>query len=49
MESAAEFEGPGTITHRFGGIAARDKHTLANPGEVLLEWSFQQLQVTGSA
>jgi len=28
--------------------AARDKRTLGNLGEVLLEWSFQQLQVVGS-
>jgi hypothetical protein len=28
--------------------AARNKRTLGNPGEVLLEWSFQQLQVVGS-
>jgi len=29
-------------------FAARDKRTLGNLGEVLLEWSFQQLQVVGS-
>lgn len=28
--------------------AARDKRTLGNLGEVLLEWSFEQLQVVGS-
>ena len=28
--------------------AARDKRTLGNLGEVLLEWSFKQLQVVGS-
>jgi hypothetical protein len=28
--------------------AARDRRTLGNLGEVLLEWSFQQLQVVGS-
>ena len=28
-------------------FAARDRHTLGNLGEVLLEWSFQQLQVAG--
>jgi len=29
-------------------FAARDKRSLGNLGEVLLEWSFQQLQVVGS-
>jgi hypothetical protein len=29
-------------------IAAREKRTLGNLGEILLEWSFQQLQVVGS-
>ncbi len=29
-------------------IAARDKRSLGNLGEVLLEWSFQQLQLVGS-
>lgn len=29
-------------------FAARDRRTLGNLGEVLLEWSFQQLQVAGS-
>jgi len=29
-------------------FAARDKRTLGNLGEILLEWSFQQLQVVGS-
>jgi len=28
--------------------AARDKRTLGNLSEVLLEWSFQQLQAVGS-
>ena len=29
-------------------FAARDKRTLGNLGEVLLEWSFEQLQIVGS-
>ena len=29
-------------------VAARDKRSLGNLGEVLLEWSFQQLQLAGS-
>jgi hypothetical protein len=29
-------------------FAARNKRSLGNLGEVLLEWSFQQLQVVGS-
>jgi hypothetical protein len=29
-------------------FAARDKRTLGNLGEILLEWSFQQLRVVGS-
>jgi hypothetical protein len=29
-------------------IAARDKRTLGNLAEVLLEWSFEQLQLAGS-
>jgi hypothetical protein len=29
-------------------FAARDKRTLGNLGELLLEWSFQQLQAVGS-
>ena len=29
-------------------FAARDKRTLGNLGEVLLEWSFEQLLVAGS-
>jgi len=28
--------------------AARDKRTLGNLGEVLLEWSYEQLQIVGS-
>ena len=29
-------------------VAAREKRTLANIGEVILEWAFQQLLVAGS-
>ena len=29
-------------------FAAREKRKLGNVGEVLLEWSFQQLQTAGS-
>jgi hypothetical protein len=29
-------------------FAARDKRTLGNLSEVLLEWSFEQLQLAGS-
>lgn len=29
-------------------IAAREKRTLANIGELILEWGFQQLLVAGS-
>ena len=29
-------------------FAARDKRSLGNLGEVLLEWSYQQLQLAGS-
>ena len=29
-------------------VAAREKRTLANIGEVILEWGFQQLLVAGS-
>jgi hypothetical protein len=29
-------------------FAARDKRALGNLGEILLEWSFEQLQVVGS-
>ena len=29
-------------------VAARDRRTLANVGELLLEWAYDQLKIAGS-